>query len=125
MSAKSIIDLPNEIIEKLLTVYLSSNDVCSFGMTGVKHFKQIAENVLENRSKSTSHVISNNDVLPIKMHPISSNIRSYIYISGFMRNGKSLPGRIFNCPDLRDEDWRLYVKVCHFDITTNTYKARN
>ena len=51
MSVKSIIDLPNEIIEKFLMVYLSSNDVCSFGMTGVKYFKQIAENVLENRSK--------------------------------------------------------------------------
>ena len=48
----SIIDLPNEIIEKFILVHLPNKDVCSFGNTGVKHFKNIADNVLEKRGKS-------------------------------------------------------------------------
>ncbi len=48
---KSIMDVPNEVIEKSVMVYLSNNDVCSFGRTGIKRLKEIAENVLEKRSE--------------------------------------------------------------------------
>ena len=51
MAVKSIIDLPNEVIETFLTIYLSSNDVRSFGMIGNKRFKQMANDVLEKRRK--------------------------------------------------------------------------
>ena len=46
---KSITDLPNEVIEKYIMIYLSSNDVCSFGMTGINRFKIITESVLQKR----------------------------------------------------------------------------
>ena len=51
MNTKSITDLPTELIEKCLLVYLSNNDVDSFGMTGDNRFKQISSNVLEKRGK--------------------------------------------------------------------------
>ena len=54
MSAHSITSLPTEVIEKYLLVYLSNNDVYSFGMVGDKRFKQISSNVLENRGKGKS-----------------------------------------------------------------------
>jgi len=49
MEVKSITDIPNEIIQKYIMKHLSSNDVCSFGRTGVKRFKGMAEDVLEKR----------------------------------------------------------------------------
>jgi hypothetical protein len=49
MEVKSITDLPNEIIQKFIMVHLASTDVHSFSMTGVKRFKQIAEDELEKR----------------------------------------------------------------------------
>ena len=58
MDIKSIIDLPNEVIEKFLMVFLSSNDVCSFGMTGIKRFKEIAEAVLEKRSTLIIYILN-------------------------------------------------------------------
>ena len=48
---KSITDLPNEVIEKCIMVYLSFNDLRSFGSIGIERFKQMAENVIEKRSK--------------------------------------------------------------------------
>ena len=51
MEVKSITDVPNEVIQKYIMMYLTSNDVCSFGRTGVKRFKEVAEDVLEKRSK--------------------------------------------------------------------------
>ena len=51
MEIKSIIDLPNEIIENHLLVYLSLKDVYSFGMTGNKRLNEVAINVIERRSK--------------------------------------------------------------------------
>ena len=50
MDVKSISDLPNEVIQKFILIHLSSNDVCSFGMTG-KRFKTIADDVIEKRSE--------------------------------------------------------------------------
>jgi len=50
METTSFIDLPNEIIEKHLLVYLSLKDVYSFGMTGNKRFKEVARDVIESRN---------------------------------------------------------------------------
>jgi hypothetical protein len=55
MDLKSIIDLPNEVIEKMLRIYLSSTDVFSFGITGAKRFKDLADAVLKKRSKLTNN----------------------------------------------------------------------
>ena len=46
---KSITDLPNEVIEKCFMVYLSVNDLNSFGRIGIERFKQMAEDVIEKR----------------------------------------------------------------------------
>ena len=46
---KSITDLPNEVIDKCVMVYLSVNDVRSFGSIGIERFKQMAYNVIEKR----------------------------------------------------------------------------
>ena len=46
---KSITDVPNEVIQNFIMIHLSSKDVYSFGMTGIKRFKGIAEDVLEKR----------------------------------------------------------------------------
>ena len=46
---KSIIDVPSEVIHKFIMAHLSDTDVYSFGMTGVKRFKKIAENELGKR----------------------------------------------------------------------------
>ena len=62
MDVKSISDLPNEVIEKFLMIYLSNNDVIAIGMTGIKRFKDLAHAVLEKRtkrSKLTSHKLYN------------------------------------------------------------------
>ena len=59
MDVTSINDLPNEIIENFLMIYLSPNDVFSFGMTGTKRFKEIADITLEKRSKLTSQMLYN------------------------------------------------------------------
>ena len=50
IKVKSITDVPNEVIQKLILIHLSSDDVCSFGMTR-KRFKQIADEVIEKRSE--------------------------------------------------------------------------
>ena len=50
--SKQIMDLPNELIEKYVLVYLSSKDVQSVGKAGNARFKKVAENVLKRRSKS-------------------------------------------------------------------------
>ena len=42
-------DVPNEVIEKSLMVYLSLNDLRSFSRIGIERFKQMAENVIEKR----------------------------------------------------------------------------
>ena len=51
MEVKSIKDVPNEVIQKNIMVYLSNYDVKSFGMTGSKRFKVIADDELEKRRK--------------------------------------------------------------------------
>ena len=57
VNAKSIIDLPTEVIEKYLLIYLSNSDVGSFGNTGNKRFQQIANLVLRKRGKSNYYNI--------------------------------------------------------------------
>ena len=49
MSTKSITNLPAEVIDKYLFVYLSSKDVRSFGMTGYPLFKHISNDTLRKR----------------------------------------------------------------------------
>ena len=44
-------DLPNEVIQKNIMKYLSNYDIRSFGMTGNKRFKVIADDELEKRRK--------------------------------------------------------------------------
>ena len=51
MEVKSIEDVPNELIQKFILVHLSSDDVNSFGMTGCRRFKVIADDVLDKRRK--------------------------------------------------------------------------
>ena len=51
MCEKSITDLPTEVIEKNLLVYLSYKDVDSFSSTGDNRFKHISNRVLKNRGK--------------------------------------------------------------------------
>ncbi len=51
MELRSIIDLPNEIIEKNVLAYLSSKDVQAFAMSGNSRFGQIANNVIDQRCK--------------------------------------------------------------------------
>ena len=51
MEVKCIMDVPTEVIQKSIMCYLSSNDVYSFGRTGVKRLEEIAYDVLENRGK--------------------------------------------------------------------------
>jgi hypothetical protein len=42
-------NIPNEVIEKSLMVYLSCNDLRIFGRIGIERFKQMAENVIDKR----------------------------------------------------------------------------
>ena len=49
MGTKDINDLPNEVIEKFVLIYLSSKDVDSFGLTGSQRFKRIANSCLQKR----------------------------------------------------------------------------
>jgi hypothetical protein len=51
MGLRSIIDLPNEIIEKHVLPYLSSKDVTAFGRSGNNRFEEIANNVIDERSR--------------------------------------------------------------------------
>ena len=46
---KSITDLPNEVIDKCVMVYLSVNDVRSFGSIGIERFRHMADNIIEKR----------------------------------------------------------------------------
>ena len=60
ITVKSITDLPNEVVEKILADFLSWSDACSFGKTGNTRFKQITESVLERietRSTLTRHIV--------------------------------------------------------------------
>jgi hypothetical protein len=43
METKSITDLPNEVIEKYIMVYLDFNALCSIGSIGIERFNQMAE----------------------------------------------------------------------------------
>ena len=49
MEAKSITDVPNEIIQKFIAVHLSNSDVCSFGRTGIPRFEELAQDIIEKR----------------------------------------------------------------------------
>ena len=49
MSTISITNLPIEVIETNLFVYLSNKDIRSFGMTGYTLFKDISTNTLQKR----------------------------------------------------------------------------
>ncbi len=49
METKSITDVPNEIIEKLIAVHLSNYDLSSFGRTGIPRFEKLAEDIIEKR----------------------------------------------------------------------------
>ena len=49
METKYFIDIPNEVIEKSIMVYLSVNDLRSFGRIGIERIKQMAEDVIEKR----------------------------------------------------------------------------
>ena len=51
MDSKSIVDLPNQVIEGILFVFLSRKDIKAFGMTGNKRFKEIAEEALRKMRK--------------------------------------------------------------------------
>ena len=51
MEDKSINDVPHEVIQKNIMGHLSNHDVRSFGMTGSKRFKLIADDELEKRRK--------------------------------------------------------------------------
>ena len=51
LKAEFINDVPNEVIQKNIMVYLSYDDVRSFSMTGRKRFKVIADDELEKRRK--------------------------------------------------------------------------
>ena len=51
MKAKCFTDIPNEVIEKFIMVYLSVNDLRSFGCVGIERVKEMAENVFEKRRK--------------------------------------------------------------------------
>ena len=51
MEVQSINDVPNEVIQKNIMKYLSNNEIRSFGMTGSKRFKVIADDELEKRRK--------------------------------------------------------------------------
>ena len=51
IEVKSIKDVPNEVIQKNIMTYLSKDDVISFGKTGNKRFKVIAEDELEKKRK--------------------------------------------------------------------------
>ena len=51
LEVKSINDLPNEVILKNIMTYLSNDDIRSFGRTGSKRFKVIADDELEKRRK--------------------------------------------------------------------------
>jgi len=51
MEAKSFSDIPNEVIKKFIMVYLSDDDLWSFGSVGIERFKQMAEDVIEKRRK--------------------------------------------------------------------------
>ena len=51
MTAVSIISIPNEIIETKLLSYLSTTDVISFSEVGNYRFKEVANNVIQQRSK--------------------------------------------------------------------------
>ena len=49
MEAKTIVALPNEVIQKNIMVYLSVNDLRSFGRIAIEGFKEMAEAVIEKR----------------------------------------------------------------------------
>ena len=51
LEVKSINDVPNEVIQKNIMAYLSNDDISSFGSTGSKRFKVIADDELEKRRK--------------------------------------------------------------------------
>ena len=72
MDVKSIDDLPNEVIEKFLMIYLSNNDVTAIGMIGIKRIKELADRVLEKRSKLSIRKIYNTFIF--------ININSYFFI---------------------------------------------
>jgi len=50
MTAASIISIPNEIIETKLLSYLSTTDVISFSEVGNYRFKEVANNVIQQRT---------------------------------------------------------------------------
>ena len=47
-----IADLPSEVIEKYLLIYLSNDDIRSFSKTGNKRFEKISKTVLDKRGKT-------------------------------------------------------------------------
>ena len=49
--AVTITDLPNEVIEKCIMVYLSDNDLRSFGSIGIERIKQMSEDIIKKRSE--------------------------------------------------------------------------
>ena len=51
MEVRSINDVPNEVIQKNIMPFLSNQDIRSFGMTGCKRFKVLADDELEKRRK--------------------------------------------------------------------------
>ena len=50
MAVKLITDVPNEVIQKCIIIYLSSNDLSCFAMAGNKRFKLLAEEVMAIRA---------------------------------------------------------------------------
>ena len=51
MNEKSIIDVPNEILEKYVLNHLSNADIKSFENVGYKRFMEISSNVIRSRSR--------------------------------------------------------------------------
>ena len=51
MNEKSIVDVPNEILEKYVLNHLSNTDVKSFKNVGCTRFMEISSNVINSRSK--------------------------------------------------------------------------
>ena len=57
MEAKTITNLPNEVIEKQIMVYLSVNDLNALARIDIERFKQMAEDVIEKRRELINYQI--------------------------------------------------------------------
>ena len=54
ISERTILDLPNEVLQKYVIKHLSGDDLKSFASTGIQRFNALAKDELLKRSKSNS-----------------------------------------------------------------------